>query len=212
MTLASGHIKTGSGFTQGGYCRSMTVHRFFLISNFNFNLNITFRRYLVKVPEGYPLEKAGPIFCAGKNILCHIQQGIFNWKCDHGTAGITMYSPLSHWNCLGGGKRVGIVGIGGLGQMGVQFAKIAWDEIAKDRILPGEAFTRFSQVRLAKAMGNTVTAISTSPHKETVARWSLSILEITISCWIYLRISGVSMEMGVWWCPYGVHKVSVFCL
>merc|ERR1712130_711344 len=56
---------------------------------------------------------------------------------------ITMYSPLSHWSCLGGGKRVGIVGIGGLGQMGV---------------------------RLAKAMGNTVTAISTSPHKETVAR------------------------------------------
>jgi len=100
-----GHIKTGSGFTQGGYCRSMTVHR----------------RYLVKVPEGYPLEKAGPIFCAG----------------------ITMYSPLSHWGCLDGGKRVGIVGIGGLGQMGV---------------------------RLAKAMGNTVTAISTSPHKETVAR------------------------------------------
>merc|ERR1711990_826671 len=100
-----GHIKTGSGFTQGGYCRSMTVHR----------------RYLVKVPKGYPLEKAGPIFCAG----------------------ITMYSPLSHWGCLGGGKRVGIVGIGGLGQMGV---------------------------RLAKAMGNTVTAISTSPNKEAAAR------------------------------------------
>ena len=38
---------------------------------------------------------------------------------------------------------MGIVGIGGLGQMGI---------------------------RLAKAMGNTVTAISTSPHKEAVAR------------------------------------------
>ena len=32
------------------------------------------------------------------------------------------------------------------------------------------------QVRLAKAMGNTVTAISTSAHKEMVARWSLFIL------------------------------------
>ena len=31
--------------------------------------------------------------------------------------------------------------------------------------------TIWLQVRLAKAMGNTVTAISTSPHKETVARW-----------------------------------------
>ena len=57
--------------------------------------------------------------------------------------GITMYSPLRHWNCLAGGKRVGVVGIGGLGQMGI---------------------------RLAKAMGNTVTAISTSPHKEQAAR------------------------------------------
>ena len=54
-----------------------------------------------------------------------------------------MYSPLRHWNCLNGGKRVGIVGIGGLGQMGI---------------------------RLAKAMGNSVTAISTSPHKEQAAR------------------------------------------
>ena len=54
-----------------------------------------------------------------------------------------MYSPLRHWDCVQGGKRVGVVGIGGLGQMGV---------------------------RLAKAMGNTVTAISTSPHKEGVAR------------------------------------------
>ena len=42
-----------------------------------------------------------------------------------------------------GGMRVGIIGIGGLGQMGV---------------------------RLAKAMGNTVTAISTSPNKEEAAK------------------------------------------
>jgi len=100
-----GHIKTGTGFTQGGYCGSMTVHR----------------QYIVKVPKGYPLEMTGPILCAG----------------------ITMYSPLKHWKCAEGGKRVGIVGIGGLGQMGI---------------------------RLAKAMGNSVTAISTSPHKEQAAR------------------------------------------
>ncbi len=45
---------------------------------------------------GYPLECAGPVFCAG----------------------ITMYSPLKHWGAVKGGKRVGIVGIGGLGQVG----------------------------------------------------------------------------------------------
>ena len=42
--------------------------------DFNFEIGILgrdgfiFRRYLVKVPVGYPLEKAGPIFCAGENI------------------------------------------------------------------------------------------------------------------------------------------------
>ena len=60
-----GHIKTGSGFTQGGYCRSMTVHRFKRGKKGKQLQMPFFRRYLVKVPEGYPLEKAGPIFCAG---------------------------------------------------------------------------------------------------------------------------------------------------
>ncbi len=36
-------------------------------------------------------------------------------------AGITMYSPLRHWGA-GPGKKVGIVGLGGLGHMGVKFA------------------------------------------------------------------------------------------
>jgi uncharacterized zinc-type alcohol dehydrogenase-like protein len=36
-------------------------------------------------------------------------------------AGITTYSPLRHWNA-GPGKKVGIVGIGGLGHMGVKLA------------------------------------------------------------------------------------------
>lgn len=54
-------------------------------------------------------------------------------------AGITMYSPLNHWGCTAGGKTVGIVGIGGLGTMGI---------------------------KLAKALGNEVIAISTSAKKE----------------------------------------------
>ncbi len=56
----------------------------------------------------------------------------FVLKIDHGEehlaavapllcAGITTYSPLRHWN-VGPGKKVGIVGIGGLGHMGVKLA------------------------------------------------------------------------------------------
>jgi len=108
MTYASdvqhGHINTDTGFTYGGYSGSIAVHR----------------RYIVKIPDGYPLEAAGPVFCAG----------------------ITLYSPLAHWGALKGNLRVGIVGIGGLGQMGV---------------------------RLAAAMGNKVTAISSSPSKKDAA-------------------------------------------
>lgn len=37
-------------------------------------------------------------------------------------AGITTYSPLRHWN-VGQGQKVGIVGLGGLGHMGVKFAR-----------------------------------------------------------------------------------------
>src|SRR5208282_3304815 len=37
-------------------------------------------------------------------------------------AGITTYSPLRHWN-VGKGQKVGIVGLGGLGHMGVKFAR-----------------------------------------------------------------------------------------
>ena len=55
----------------------------------------------------------------------------------------TLHMLLLPIQALDGGKRVGIVGIGGLGQFGVQ---------------------------LAKAMGNKVTAISTSPSKEAAAR------------------------------------------
>jgi len=103
--IKHGHMATDSGYTYGGYSASQTVNQ----------------RFLVKIPDEYPLEKAGPIFCAA----------------------ITMYSPLSHWKVKEGGKKVGIIGIGGLGQFGV---------------------------RLAKAMGNEVYAISTSPNKEAAAK------------------------------------------
>ncbi|MFT3888461.1 MAG: NAD(P)-dependent alcohol dehydrogenase [Arachnia sp.] len=55
--------------------------------------------YLMHVPDDMPLEQAAPLMCAG----------------------ITTFSPLKRWGA-GPGKRVGVVGLGGLGHMGVQFA------------------------------------------------------------------------------------------
>ena len=71
--------------------------------------------YVLKVPAHLPLTGAAPLLCAG----------------------ITTYSPLRHWRA-GPGKKVGIVGLGGLGHMGV---------------------------KLANAMGAHVVMFTTSPHK-----------------------------------------------
>lgn len=56
--------------------------------------------FTLKVPAGLDLAATAPLLCAG----------------------ITTYSPLRHWN-VGPGKAVGIVGLGGLGHMGVKFAR-----------------------------------------------------------------------------------------
>jgi uncharacterized zinc-type alcohol dehydrogenase-like protein len=55
--------------------------------------------FVLRVPEGMDLARAAPLLCAG----------------------ITTYSPLRHWN-VRKGQKVGIVGLGGLGHMGVQLA------------------------------------------------------------------------------------------
>jgi alcohol dehydrogenase (NADP+) len=56
--------------------------------------------YVLHVPGGLDLAGAAPLLCAG----------------------ITTYSPLRRWNVTKG-QKVGIVGLGGLGHMGLKFAK-----------------------------------------------------------------------------------------
>jgi uncharacterized zinc-type alcohol dehydrogenase-like protein len=53
-------------------------------------------------------------------------------------AGITTYSPLRHWN-VGPGQRVGIVGLGGLGHMGVKFARAFGAQVTLFTTSPGKA-------------------------------------------------------------------------
>lgn len=75
--------------------------------------------YVVRIPDSIPLERAAPLLCAG----------------------ITTYSPLRHFG-VKAGDSVAVVGLGGLGHMGVKFAK---------------------------AMGAHVTVLSHSPNKRTAA-------------------------------------------
>jgi uncharacterized zinc-type alcohol dehydrogenase-like protein len=55
--------------------------------------------FVLHIPAGMDPAATAPLLCAG----------------------ITTYSPLRHWN-VGPGKKVGIVGLGGLGHMGVKLA------------------------------------------------------------------------------------------
>ena len=80
------------------------------------------QHFVIKIPDGIPIEAAAPILCAG----------------------ITMYDPLRHWGATAGKKMtIGVVGIGGLGTMGI---------------------------KLSKALGHDVVAISTSANKEALAK------------------------------------------
>lgn len=76
--------------TAGGYSNSIVVDE----------------NYVVRIPDGIPLEAAAPLLCAG----------------------ITMYSPLRTWDA-GPGKRVAIIGMGGLGHMGVKIAAAMGAEV-----------------------------------------------------------------------------------
>jgi uncharacterized zinc-type alcohol dehydrogenase-like protein len=76
--------------------------------------------YVLRVSPSLPLEGVAPLLCAG----------------------ITTYSPLRHWN-VGQGHKVGVLGLGGLGHMGV---------------------------KIASAFGAEVTMLSTSASKEADAK------------------------------------------
>jgi len=63
--------------------------------------------FAIRIPDSYPLEYAGPVMCAG----------------------ITMYDPMQKFG-VKKGTRVGIVGLGGLGQMGCRLAKALGAEVS----------------------------------------------------------------------------------
>lgn len=88
-------------------------------------------RFVVRIPEKLDIKAAAPLLCAG----------------------ITTYSPLRHYG-VKAGHKVGVIGMGGLGHMGVKFAKALGAEVT--------IFTRSeSKVSEAKKQGADHVVIST---------------------------------------------------
>lgn len=63
--------------------------------------------FVLRIPDNLPLDAAAPLLCAG----------------------ITTFSPLRHWNA-GPGKKVGVIGLGGLGHMAVKLAHAMGAEVS----------------------------------------------------------------------------------
>ncbi|TWE11714.1 NAD(P)-dependent alcohol dehydrogenase [Rudaeicoccus suwonensis] len=63
-------------------------------------------RFACRIPDGIELDEAAPLLCAG----------------------ITTYAPLKRWGA-GQGRRVGVVGVGGLGHLGVKIAAAMGAEV-----------------------------------------------------------------------------------
>jgi len=62
--------------------------------------------YVLRIPDNLPLDRSAPLLCAG----------------------ITLYSPLKHWKA-GPRKKVAIIGLGGLGNIGVKIAHAMGAEV-----------------------------------------------------------------------------------
>jgi uncharacterized zinc-type alcohol dehydrogenase-like protein len=98
--------------------------------------------FVLTIPEGLDPAAAAPLLCAG----------------------ITTYSPLRHWG-IGPGKRVGVVGLGGLGHMGVKLAHAMGATVVVFT-------TSASKVEDAKRLGADEVVVSTNP--EAMAAEALS--------------------------------------
>ncbi|MGJ8714283.1 MAG: NAD(P)-dependent alcohol dehydrogenase [Maribacter stanieri] len=87
--------ENGATFTYNSKDKHSGGHTF---GGYSENITVN-KEFVLKVPENLDPKAAAPLLCAG----------------------ITTYSPLAHWGVKKGDK-VGVIGLGGLGHMGIKFA------------------------------------------------------------------------------------------
>lgn len=118
--------------------------------------------FVLRIPANLDLAGVAPLLCAG----------------------ITTWSPLRHWK-VGPGSRVGIVGLGGLGHMGVKLAVALGAHVTVFT-------TSASKVEDAKRLGAHAVVISTDRAQMKAARNSLDLILDTVSA-----PHDVEAEMGL---------------
>ena len=108
-------------------------------------------KYMLHVPESLDLASAAPLLCAG----------------------ITVYSPLKHWQASPG-KKVGILGIGGLGHLAIKIAKAMGAHVV--------VFTSSSsKVEDAKRLGADEAILSTDTYQMSKYARKMHLIIDTVS-------------------------------
>ena len=142
--------------------------------------------FVLKIPENLDLAATAPLLCAG----------------------ITTYSPLKHWN-VGPGKKVGIVGIGGLGHMAVKLAKAMGAEVIVFT-------TSASKVDDAKRLGADEVVLSTDEQQIAKYIGKLHFVLDAVSAQhdinIYLSLLKVDGSLALVGAPENPLSVAAFSL
>lgn len=145
--------------------------------------------YALKVPANLEMSGVAPLLCAG----------------------ITLYSPLRHWGA-GPGKKIGVIGLGGLGHMGVKFAAAMGAEVTVFSHSAGKEAD-------AKRMGATHFVVTKDPSLFAELSESFDLILNTVSAELdinqylgLLKLNGTLVIIGLPGKPYEVTAFSLLRL
>ena len=160
----------GNVGTYNGHDKHSGGHTF---GGYSASITVT-ENFVLSIPDNLPLDAAAPLLCAG----------------------ITLYSPLKHWGA-GPGKRVGIIGLGGLGHMGVKIARALGAQVVMITTSPEKAAD-------AQKLGAHEVIISTDAAQMKAASKTLDLLMNTVSAAHdynayarLLKVDGVQVLLGL---------------
>ena len=145
--------------------------------------------YALRVPANLEMSGVAPLLCAG----------------------ITLYSPLRHWGA-GPGKKIGVIGLGGLGHMGVKFAAAMGAEVTVFSHSAGKEAD-------AKRMGATHFVVTKDPSVFAELSESFDLILNTVSAELdinqylgLLKLNGTLVVIGLPGKPYEVTAFSLLRL
>ncbi len=145
------------------------------------NLFVINQDYAVHVPNNLDMAGVAPLLCAG----------------------ITLYSPLKHWGAKPG-MKVGVMGLGGLGHMGVKFAAALGAHVTVLSHSPGKEAD-------AKAMGAHEFVVTKDPKNLKALASTFDLILNTVSAELdintyleLLKLDGTLVVIGLPGKPYSV--------